>query len=106
MKKYTILAVILVLTATVFTGCRSRRPNPTEMPHTETIMPSIAPTEMPTTVPATEHATEHTSVPTENPGTIPGDADTTMGTEDNHSNAATGETGNANESRSAARNTH
>lgn len=96
MKKYTILAVILVLTATVFTGCRSRRPNET-VPSNETMMPTIMPTEAPTTVPSTHAATEPSTSATENPGTIPGEADTTMG------NDETGSTGAANEGRTRNR---
>lgn len=54
MKKYTILALTLVLTATLFTGCRNRNngntatSNPTIMPTVE--MPTIATTETPTEV--------------------------------------------------------
>lgn len=70
MKKYSILAVVLVLTATVFTGCGRRRV-PETVPHTETIMPTIMPTEAPTTVPHTEATTEHTTATTEHNNTIP-----------------------------------
>lgn len=60
MKKYTTLALTLVLTACLFTGCRSRRNDmtPTGMP---TIMPTTEMTTAPTTMP-----TQATTVPTTN----------------------------------------
>lgn len=58
MKKYTILALVLVLTVCLFTGCRSRRNDmtPTSMP---TILPTTEMTSAPTTAP-----TQASSVPT------------------------------------------
>ena len=68
MKKYSILAIALVLTASVFTGCRRNRVEPTHLPET---MPSTMPATVPTTVPdivetteaarGTEHATDATT---------------------------------------------
>ena len=56
MKKFSILALALVLTAALFTGCGCRNnvaptPVPTTMPTTQ---PTVAPTHE-TTLPATEH---------------------------------------------------
>ena len=50
MKKYTLLFLVLVLTAAVFTGCgcRNSQPMNTTVP---TTMPTTAPTTVPTTVP-------------------------------------------------------
>ena len=57
MKKYGILALSLMLAATMMTGCRRRdeRPMDTSAP---TVMPDKA------TTAATEYPTEHTTVPT------------------------------------------
>lgn len=62
MKKYSILALTLVLTAAVLTGCGRRRV-PETVPPTETMMPTIMPTEAPTTVPHTEATTEAATHP-------------------------------------------
>ena len=50
MKKYTLLFLVLILTADVFTGCgcRNSQPMNTTVP---TTMPTTAPTTVPTTVP-------------------------------------------------------
>ena len=48
MKKYSILFLSLVLTAGLFAGCRSRKPD-----MTPTSLPTVAPTTMPTTAPTT-----------------------------------------------------
>ncbi len=74
MKKYSILALALVLAATVLAGCRSQKPSETTMPSTEMTMPTILPTNVPeTTVP---------TVPTAPATTDPsGSMDETMGTE-------------------------
>ena len=67
MKKYTILALTLVLTATMFTGCRRRNPDATH----PTIVPTMPmPTTEPTTVPATEPTT---TTPATAPSTDPTD---------------------------------
>lgn len=57
MKKYTALTLVLVLTACLFTGCRSRN----NMGHTSapTVMPTTEMTTAPTTMP-----TQATTVPT------------------------------------------
>lgn len=91
MKKYSILAVILVLTATVLAGCRNPSNNmaPTTVPTTHaTTTPTTAATTMPATTNST-HATEHTGA-TENHNsatTVPGD----HGMEATNGTAATGE---------------
>lgn len=73
MKRYSIIALVFVLTATVLAGCRGRNDNmgatsePTIMPTVE--MPTMAPTEE-TTVPTTEA----TTMPTES--TAPSETET------------------------------
>ena len=62
MKKYTVLILSLVLTASLFTGCRSRKPN-----MTPTSMPTTAPTTQPTTAPTTAPTTMPTTAPTTEP---------------------------------------
>lgn len=62
MKKNIAIALALVLTATLFTGCRRRNDSgqdtmPTILP---TVMPTIAPTTETTAPPATTQATEPT----------------------------------------------
>ena len=88
MKKYSIAALALVLTALTLTGCRKTNMN------TE---PSTVPTTNATTAPATMPSTDATLAPTEstqtateesNPGTIPGDAGTDS-TENSDSSSAT-----------------
>ena len=91
MKKYSIAALALVLTALTLTGCRKTNMN------TE---PSTVPTTNATTAPATMPSTDAPLAPTEstqtateesNPGTIPGDADSgsTDSTENSDSSSAT-----------------
>lgn len=75
MKKYSLIAAVLVLTATVLAGCRNPNGNvaPSTMPATQaTTVPTTHATTMPSTN-ATEqsNATEHT------------------GTTENHNNATT-----------------
>lgn len=91
MKKYTILALVLVLTALTLTGCRN--PNKGKAP---TTVPTTYATTEPMTRPATEatqqptattHATENT-VPT----SLPGD-ETTHTTESNSATDNTNATG-------------
>ena len=65
MKKFSILALVLVLTATLFTGCRRRNNTPaTTLPVTEPV--TSTPTVMPT-VPATDDTvgTEGTNRPSD-----------------------------------------
>ena len=64
MKKFTMLFLVLVLAAAVFTGCgcRNSQPMNTTVP---TTMPTTAPTTMPTTVPTTEATTVPTTMATE-----------------------------------------
>lgn len=76
MKKYSILAVVLVLTVTVFTGCGRRRPAET-VPPMESILPTVMPTELPTTVPTTEAATERATEATGNTESMPDSTDQT-----------------------------
>ena len=60
MKKYSMLVLVLVLTATVFTGCRRNRQDNTSAP---TVMPTTAVTTTPTQMPT--QATRPTTQPTE-----------------------------------------
>lgn len=61
MKKLSILAAVLILTLTAFTGCR--RKNAGTVPTTqETLMPTVATTEATTEV-TTESTTEMTTLP-------------------------------------------
>lgn len=71
MKKYSILALALVLTAALLTGCRRPMAEPTTVPTTPaTIAPTTMPSTVPETVPATSNhteetrATDHASEPT------------------------------------------
>lgn len=52
MKKFSILALVLVLTLSVLTGCRKTDTNATTTPSTTT-MPTSLPTVPPTTTPPT-----------------------------------------------------
>lgn len=63
MKKYTILALILVLTASLFTGCRNKDGNPGDT-STPTAMPTVEMPTMDTTQAPTESTTEATVMPT------------------------------------------
>lgn len=65
MKKYTILILSLVLTASLFTGCRSKKPD-----MTPTSLPTVAPTTMPTTAPTTAPTVPSTAATTEPKETI------------------------------------
>ena len=60
MKKYTILALVLVLCLSLFTGCRNRNPvnNPTMPESRETTAPTTAATTAATTHPTTEATRE------------------------------------------------
>lgn len=70
MKKYCMIAAVMVLTLTVFTGCgctKNRGPantKPTEMTIAPTVLPTTMPTEH-TTIPTEKetHATENTIIP-------------------------------------------
>ena len=76
MKKYSILTLVLVLTAVLLTGCRNPNKNaaPTTVPTTHattapTTMPHTEPATVPHTEPATHATEEHnaaTTHPTEN----------------------------------------
>lgn len=100
MKKYCMLATVLVLTLSVFTGCGCRKQVPETRPTTEaTIMPTVATTEHPTAA-TTEHpttATEHTVIPD---GT---DNNATEGTTHNNATDNTAATGENNARNRAAR---
>lgn len=87
MKKYSILAAVLVLTATMFAGCRNPGMEPTVLPstHVTTAPSTAAPTEH-TTVPTTEHFTENTH----------GTTATEHATENTHGTTATDTTEHAN----------
>ena len=97
MKKYTLLFLVLVLTAVVFTGCgcRSSQPMNTTVP---TTMPTTAPTTMPTTAPTeatvqtaptTQETIEDGNGPLPTNATAGADGNTSTATED------TGMAGNA-----------
>ena len=68
MKRYTIVAAIILSVAVLTTGCRSGQNQPTTMP---TTMPTTAPTTQATTQPTTQ-ATEPSAQPTTGTG-LPGD---------------------------------
>ena len=88
MKKYGILVLVLVLTATVLAGCRNPDIKPTELPPTQgaTMAPTTAPTTMPTTVP--------TTIPETDAGSA-SDATGDMSGENGSSGATTATEGNA-----------
>lgn len=63
MKKYTVILLVLVLTATVLMGCGCRKNMPMDtMPTTEMTKPTTAPTTQPTTAPTTRPS--ETTLPT------------------------------------------
>ena len=72
MKRFVLLALVLVLGCTLFAGCRRKDPNmgmttPTTMPTTQATHPTTEPTIPMTTEPATERPTDTlTEAPTEN----------------------------------------
>ena len=91
MKKFISMALVLVLTLGVFTGCRRKQPQATTGPTTR---PTTAPTTMPTTAPTTAPTTMPT-VPTD---TMPDIGDMIPGPEDtidpsNGANETTNATG-------------
>ena len=71
MKRYALFALVLVLSCTLFTGCRRKEPNtgmttPTTMPTTQTTHPTTEPTVPMTTEHTTERPTDSlTEAPTE-----------------------------------------
>lgn len=73
MKKISIIALVLVLTLCVFTGCRGKQDMTTP-----TTLPTVAPTTRPTTVPTTT-PTMPTIIDTEPMTTDTNPADTTIG---------------------------
>lgn len=89
MKKYTVLFMILVLTAAVFTGCGCRNSQPlnTTVP---TTMPTTAPTTAPTyetepvvkPAPPTDATIEDGNGPLPTNATAGADGDTSTATED------------------------
>ena len=87
MKKYSILALVLVLTAALFAGCRGRnQTGDTMAPTTGTVAPTVYPTteatQPATTHAPTEHTTEHTTehMTTEATEDIHGNGTVTEGT--------------------------
>lgn len=67
MKKYTILALVLVLSASLFAGCRDRNNvNNTTRPETSVTTTPTAATTRPTTQPTTETTRATTAPTTEN----------------------------------------
>ena len=104
MKKYVALALVLVLTLGVLTGCRRKQPEAsTTVPTTmaPTTMPTVAPTTRPTTAPTTAPSTMPTTGTDMGPGMMPGMDDMVPGPEDtidptngaNDSTTATGARG-------------
>ena len=98
MKKYVAMALALVLTMGVLTGCRRKQPEMTTTAPTTvapTTMPTVAPTTRPTTAPTTAPTTEATTIPT----TLPTQPSTDATIEDGNgplstdSTTATDETG-------------
>lgn len=92
MKKYSILALALVLTAALFTGCgcRNNKAEPT------TTMPSVMPTTTETTPPTTRETTEASTLPPEKDTTPNETVDHGNGPlETNATAGADGDTGNA-----------
>ena len=90
MKKYTMLFLVLVLSAVIFTGCgcRNSQPMNTTVP---TTMPTTAPTTAPTTpsteatimtVPTVEETIEDGNGPLPTNATAGADGDTSNATED------------------------
>ena len=74
MKKYSILALALVLAATMLAGCRNQGTSETTMPSTEMTMPTILPTNVPETTAPTMPTVPATTDPS-------GSMDETVGTE-------------------------
>ena len=90
MKKYTVLFLVLVLSAVIFTGCgcRNSQPMNTTAP---TTMPTTAPTTMPTTAPTdatvktaptVDETIEDGNGPLPTNATAGADGDTSTATED------------------------
>ena len=93
MKKISILALALVLTAALFTGCGCRNNKP--MNTVPTSRPATVPTTEATTVPTT-HATEpHTTDATIDNGNGPLNTGTTEATNGTEHNGTTGNEGRA-----------
>ena len=95
MKKLSVLALSMVLTAVVFTGCRN---NNKPM---ETTRPSAAPTTQATTAPTTQATQPSTAAtkPTETMGTDNGMVNPTNGADGTVGEDTTAATGSAPESR-------
>ena len=84
MKKYSIFAIILVLTVSLLAGCRNPNTEPSTLPSTEgltmpTTMPATEPVTVPTTMPETETGTAGTD--TMDPSAQTGDGMMDEGTE-------------------------
>lgn len=71
MKKFTALALILVLTLCLMAGCRRNVPQDTSAPTQTTTAPTTRPTTAPTTQPTTRPTTAPTTQPTMEPTTHP-----------------------------------
>lgn len=97
MKKYVAMALALVLTLGVLTGCRRKQPEMTTTAPT-TMAPTTRPTTAPTTRPTTAPTTAPTTMPTTGTDTMPGMDDMIPGPEDtidpsNGANETTNATG-------------
>lgn len=97
MKRFCMIALVLVLTVCLMTGCFGRNNNDS----TSTPSTSTAPTTQPTTRPVTRPTTQPTTQPD---STMPGMDDMIPGTEDtiNPTNGANQDTGSS-KGRSASR---
>lgn len=102
MKKYTIMALILVVSLAALTGCRRRNDTVTES--TATTMPTTQATTAPVTMPTTEATTVPTTeAPTDtapSEGLIPDGSGMTDGTDTTEGSGSTEGTGGTDSSRS------
>ena len=98
MKKFSIFALVLVLTLSVFTACRGPMEDPTEM----TTLPATVPTQAPETQPTVPETTEGMMDPqdtlestgtSDEPGQNGGIGEGTNGAQDEASGGITGGSG-------------
>ena len=92
MKKYSMLAIVLVLTASIFVGCGCTNQDmtntvPTVLPTNEEVMPTTRATTAPTTAPTTEATAPTVTTETIDRGNGPIDDMTTTATTATESNA-------------------
>ena len=88
MKKLSILALALILAASLLTACRNPVNNESGDTSTSTVNPTTKPTEAPTTKPTTKPTEAPTTKPTEAPTTKPTESTgNTDATKDNRGRA-------------------